>query len=430
MPSLSDKVAFNTLVQIAAKIITVSLTLFTTIILTGYLGKEGFGNYIYIITLVVMFGAIADWGTVTIGVRESAKETKNQGRALANILVLRLGLSFFAGLLMIIFSFFLGFQRAMLIGSLILLANSLKASFGIVFQTKLKMEKLAMADIIIGVLILFLSWLAVERGLGLVELILAFLIATIVGVIIAGFFAFKTTSFDFSLDRPFITRLAKESLPMGAILLMFTADNKIDTVMLGILKGSGSVGIYGIAYRVYDVLILGAAYLMNVLLPILSQYHQDKIKLRTIYQRTFDVLLLIGVGAGVLAYFASPLIVRVLTQQRFADFFDSVLVLRLLIPAMVLAYFNHLTGYTIVALGKQRPYFLVALSALIFNLSANLILIPRFSYFGAATVTILTEALVLLITTIFVFRILKFLPSLISFPKTAVQLIKQKGKIF
>jgi O-antigen/teichoic acid export membrane protein len=83
-----------------------------------------------------------------------------------------------------------------------------------------------------------------------------------------------------------------------------------------------------------------------------------------------------------------------------------------------------------VALGKQRPYFLVAMAALLFNVMANLIMIPLWSYYGAAVVTILTEGLVLVITSFFIFRLLGIVPSLKKFPGTLVQLFKEKGKVF
>jgi len=104
--------------------------------------------------------------------------------------------------------------------------------------------------------------------------------------------------------------------------------------------------------------------------------------------------------------------------------------LRILSLAIFLSYFNHLTGFTIVALGKQRLYFSVALAALAFNVLLNLLVIPKFSYYGAAGVTILTETLIFFITLFFVFRLLKKFPSPFHFPKTLVQLIKQRGRIF
>ena len=438
---LSQKVALNTFIQIASKIITVGFALLTTILLIGYLGKEGYGDYIYIITLAIIFGSLADWGTATIGVREVAREKENQGKLLGNVFILRLGLSFLAIVLLFAFSFFLPIQtqnplllRKMIkIATLIVFLVATKASFGIIFQSRLEMQKAAVADIATSLLIFFFSWYVVRGGLGLGPLVWAVVWASGVAVVIAGILALKTARYVFRIDKKIMVELIRESLPMGAILLMFTMDNKIDTVMLGAIKGSGAVGIYAIPYRIYDVLILGAAFLMNALLPVISQYsdlERWKDKLRQIYQKAFDVLFLMGSAGLVFILIFAPLLVRFLTWQRFGEFGDSVTVLRILVLAMFIAYFNHLTGYTIVALGKQRPYFFVALLALIFNVAANLIVIPRFSYYGAAGITVLTEGLVLIVTTIFIFRLLKIIPSPARFPKTLVEIFKTRAKIF
>lgn len=439
--NLSQKVAFNTAVQIFSKIITVGFTLLTTILLTGYLGKEGYGDYMFVITLAVIFGSLADWGTVTIGVREVVKEKENQGKLLANIFVLRLLLSIVAVGLLLVTSFFLPLQsrnpillrKVIKIAGLIVFLVATKASFGIIFQSKLQMHKSAVADITTSLLIFLFSWYVVKGGLGLGPLIWSVIWATGVAALIAGVLALKTVRYVFFLDKKIITKIIRESLPMGAILLMFTADNKIDTVMLGSLKGSGPVGIYALSYRVYDVLILGAAFFMNALLPIISQYAdlgKWRDKMQQIYQKSFDILFLMGMGVGGLILVFAPLTVQILTQQRFFEFTDSVLVLRILTLAMFIAYFNHLTGYTIVALGRQRPYFWIALGSLIFNVTANLLVIPRFSYYGAAWVTVLTEGLVLITTTIFIFRLLKIIPSVSNFPKTFLEIFKTRAKIF
>lgn len=439
--NLSQKVALNTAVQIISKIITVGFALLTTILLTGYLGKEGYGDYIYIITLAIIFGSLADWGTATIGVREVAKAKENQGKLLGNVFILRLGLSFLAIVLLFAFSFFLPIQtqnplllrRMIRIATLIVFLVATKASFGIIFQSRLEMQKAAIADVVTSLLIFSFSWYVIQKGLGLGPLVWAVVWASGVAVVIAGILALKTARYVFRIDKKIMMELIRESLPMGAILLMFTMDNKIDTVMLGAIKGSGAVGIYAIPYRIYDVLILGAAFLMNALLPVISQYsdlERWKDKLRQIYQKAFDILFLMGSAGLVFILIFAPLLVRFLTWQRFGEFGDSVTVLRILVLAMFIAYFNHLTGYTIVALGRQRPYFFVAFGALIFNVMANLIAIPRFSYYGAAGVTVLTEGLVLVITSIFIFRLLKMIPSPVEFPKTIVEIFKTRAKIF
>jgi len=439
--SLSQKVALNTIVQIVAQAVTVIFGFLTMVILTRSLGSEGYGNYMYILTLVVLFGGFADWITATIVVREAAKDEKRQNLILSNIFLIRLFLALLGGLVMILSSFYLPLKntdqllvrQGILFGSLILFLFALKASFGIIFQTKLQIYKLAIADITASILIFFLSWLFVKQNLGLVYLIIAVVLANVVAVALAAILAVKTIRFDFRFQWSLVKVFLKESLPMGAILLLLTLDNKIDTVMLGLMKGSSAVGIYAVAYRFYDVLILGAAYLMNSLLPVLSRYansqkRQGRIKF--IYQKSFDVLLTLGLLVAFLAFSSASLLVKLITQERFTEFFGSTIVIRILSLAIFLSYFNHLTGYTIVALGKQRWYFSVASSALVFNALANFFVIPQFSYYGAAIVTVLTEGLVLLITSFFVHRLIKVTPTLTEFPKTIVALIKHKGKIF
>jgi len=439
--NLSQKVAFNTVVQFATKAITVIFGLLVTILLTNYLGREGFGDYMYVIALAIIFGAFADWGTATIGAREAAKERRKESRALANIFLVRLAFSIVAGLMMALAAMVIPLQttnplvvrKAIMLGSLILILNTIRASILVIFQTKLQLQKQSIVDITVSILILLISLFFVWQGMGIIPLIGAVVLANLVGIIIGFFLAMRTIKFDWQLDKKFVKHLLIESFPMGAILLIFTIDNKIDTVMLGSIKGSGAVGIYAVAYRIYDVLVLGAAYFMIALFPILSR-HSNLAKwgnkLRKIYQKSFDFLFLMGLIIVVSVWFFAPLAVKIIAQRRLVEFSDSILVLRILGFALFLAYLNHLTGYTIVALGKQRRYFFIALGALVFNVIANALVIPRYSYYGAATVTILTEGLVLITTSIFIFRLLKIIPSPFKFPRTVIDFIKNRGRVF
>jgi len=440
---LSQKVAFNTLAQIVAKIITVFFGLLTMVILTRYLGREVYGQYMYVITLVVLFGSIADWGTATIGVREAAKQKQkeDQNKILVNVFLLRIFLSLGAAILMILAAFLLPIKgnqewlirQGVVLGSLILFLFAIKASLGMIFQTKLQMQKTAIGEIVGSILVFLITWLFIFYQFNLIPLISAVFLANLVSVALLLILVKQVIKLRLVWDRAVIKKVLGESFPMGAILMMLTIDNKIDTVMLGSLKGSGAVGIYALSYRIYDVLILGAAYLMNALLPVLSQYadlDRWREKIKRIYQKSFDVLLLMGVIVLVGVLIGAPLIIKIITQNRFGEFFDAVGVLRLLSLAIFFSYFNHLTGYTVVALGRQRLYFFVAFLALAFNIVVNFLVIPRFSYFGAAVTTILTEGLVLIITTFFIFRLVGIFPSLTSVFKTTKKLILKKGRIF
>jgi O-antigen/teichoic acid export membrane protein len=147
---LSQRVALNTIIQIVTKFITVCFGLSLTILLTSFLGRDGYGSYMYVLTLVTIFGSFSDWGTATIGVREASSFKEKQDKILVNIFFLRLVLALLGSLLMIAAASWMPFgmsdsliiRQGLFIGSIILILFAIKASFGLIFQTKMQMQKL------------------------------------------------------------------------------------------------------------------------------------------------------------------------------------------------------------------------------------------------------------------------------------------------
>ena len=58
---MKKTVAYNTLVQLAAKIISMGLTLITTVLITRALGKEGYGQFSIMQTLPALFFILSDF---------------------------------------------------------------------------------------------------------------------------------------------------------------------------------------------------------------------------------------------------------------------------------------------------------------------------------------------------------------------------------
>jgi O-antigen/teichoic acid export membrane protein len=377
----------------------VSFALLTTILLTGYLGKEGYGQYMYVITLAVLFGNLADWGTGMIGVRELAKTAK-QEESLGQILGLRLGLAVMAAAVLGGWSW---------VAAVLVFLTGMRSSLGLIFQARLKTQWLVPAEIVSGGLTLALTYFFVQRQMGLTAMLAAVMAAGLAAVLVNGVLAGREIKISWQFNWRKWRVLLIEALPMGAILWLFTAVNKVDTLILAQLKGVAAVGIYALTYRVYDVLILGAAYLMNSFLPLMVQEYQRKdgqIKIGKMVKRGIRIL---AVGGGVMligVLITAPWLIQILTQKRFGEFTEAVGVLRILAVAIFLAYFNHLTGYTLVALSQQKKYLKVPILALIFNIGLNFLLIPKYSYWAAAWVTVATEGLVLIVTARYLYKIL------------------------
>ena len=411
MTALSHKIAWNTLVQMGGKVATTALGVIITILLTRYLGPAGFGAFTFILVFVTMFGSLADWGMTLITVREASKNPTggNAAEIIGNILIIRLLLAVLAAAVAIVvinfFSADFSIKILVAVASLSLIASSLKTSFQIIFNVKLRMENSALSDFSANFLTLLVVLLVINFKLGLTGVVLAYLAGDFLAALVAAFLGFRLLPLKFSLVHPQTKYLLLESLPMGAILVTFTIYNRIDTVILSHFKGQESVGLYGAAYRIYEVLTLGAAYFANALLPLISKLAQmDKQKLAQVYRKSFVILLILGILVATINFIFAPLGIALIAGDKFAG---SVPALQILSLALVVSYFNHLNGYTLIALGKQWYSFIIAIGALTLNIILNWIFIPTYSYYAAAFITFITEGVIVLATLLILHKTIK-----------------------
>jgi len=84
------------------------------------------------------------------------------------------------------------------------------------------------------------------------------------------------------------------------------------------------------------------------------------------------------------------------------------------------SFLNSVMIYTIIAAGEQRRLIKPYIWAVIFNIVANVLIIPRFSFWGAAVITVLTELWVLVFSAYIVAKYLKLTASWTVFSKTAI----------
>lgn len=436
MSSLSHKIARNTVVQILGKGATTTLGVLITIILTRYLGPTGFGTFTFILVFATIFGTFADWGLSLITVREASQNEPLAPDIIGNVLVVRLILAVIAaGVAILVSQIFPQVLPAypqikllILIATIMVIAGSLKTSFQIVFNVKLKMENWALSELSANVVILAATLLLVYLHIGLTGVIVAYVAGDIAAATVAGLLGFRLLPLKITFLRPDTKYLLWEALPMGTILVLFTVYNRIDTVILSYFKGTTAVGYYGAAYKVYEVLTLGAAYFANSILPIISNLaNTDRARLGQIYRKSFVILLGMGLIVSLTNFLLAPLGIFVIAGPKFAG---SVWALQILSLALIASYFNHLNGYTIIALGKQWYSLGIALVALIVNIALNIFFIPLYSYPAAAAITFITEALIVILSMAVIKKELHTLPHPSDIITVSKELITKRGQIF
>lgn len=422
------KIVFNTAAQAIGRVVILLISLLTTAVLTRSLGVEGYGSYAFITAFVLLFATVSDWGTNVIAVREASQKKESRPVVFGATTLFRLGLSgiavFLLNLVIRLNPEWQGLVVPATIGSLVLLVLSIKTSVGIVFQVLLRYEFAVMVEIFSSLIFLSLVLLSVSIKAGLLGVMFSWFAATTSASLAGLVFARRLSAISWILDKKVVKRIFWQAAPAGMLFLFFNLYNRIDTVILQYFKGPEAVGIYSLSYKVFDNLVLGAAFLMNSMFPLLSSSFAKGARNKNAlnyYQKAFDLLLIGAVFVSLALFFLAPLVIEALGGR---EFLPSVSVLRILTLAVFVAYFNHLTGYSLIALGRQRVSMFIALGALVLNVVANLIFVPLFSYTAAAWITVATEGFVLLLSTVVIKRILGTFPKPFSFFKTWTALVK------
>lgn len=424
------KIAANTLSQILGKIGTLLFSLLTTSLLAQSLGVEGYGQYTFITALVLLFGTTSDWGTQIITVREASKQKDKQNEIFGTAIILRLALALVSfsvlNLLVRFNSSWANLSTPITIASFILFFVSVKTSLGAIFQTFFKLGKAAVLEVFLALIFLLLVFVSLKSNLGLSGVMVSWIVATSLSVFLGFYFVSKITTISWKFNKQVAKSLLWESFPAGALFLFFNIYDRLDILVLEHFKGLEIVGIYGLPYKIYGNLTMGAAFLMNSLFPVFSEEFSkkgDKKTLQNYYQKTFDVIFASGLVVSFVFFALAPIIIFLLGGK---NYMESVGLLRILIFANIISYVNHLTGFSLIAFGKQKSSLLIATAALIFNAVTNWVLVPIFSFYASAVLTVATEGLVLVLSMVVVWKTIGIVPSPLLFPKTVCGFLKEK----
>jgi len=120
----------------------------------------------------------------------------------------------------------------------------------------------------------------------------------------------------------------------------------------------------------------------------------ENVGAKNIFKLSAGVLLVSGITMMLGVWIFAPIMVQILAGAQFEA---SVGILRILMVALVFAYMGHLVGFTLISKEGQKEMLGMGAIILIFNFVGNLVAIPRFGISGAAVVTLLTEALSLVL---------------------------------
>jgi len=252
---------------------------------------------------------------------------------------------------------------------------------------------------------------------------LALLSSVILGTILLFFLSrgqlkmmIKTNSDSFNYSD-----LIKDGIILGGVTFLWLIYFRIDSVMLGLMKGDFEVGIYNVAYRIMEGLFFIPSIVMMVSFPRLARNE----RFNDIFWKLLFILGSIGLVISATLYLFAPSLI-VLIYGR--EFLGSIKVLQTLSLVIFPVFLGHLTTQSLIALDLSRLYLFVAFMGTLLNISLNYFLIPPLGAVGASWATLLTEIMVMLLCGYFVWKRRPDILSLSSLATTIKELVSPLGK--
>ena len=392
------RVAKNSLLPMAANLTSRIVDFAFAIIIVRLLGPVGQGKFALAIVFIGYFDLFTNFGLDMLLTREIARQRDKANYYLNNSIALRLILWLLSLPLIAAYLYVMKLPMdttiTIIVFAVSLVPSNLAKAVSSVFYGFEKMEFTAAVTVITTVLNAVFRAIVLLAGMGIIGLAWASVFSN-VGTMLVFFYALYTQLFRpwIQVDGKAMRWMLVESYPLLMNHLLATVFFRIDALLMRPLLGNAAdaaLGYYSTAYKFIDGLNIIPSYLTVAVFPVMSRYAQGAgDALRRSYIMTLRLLLLIALPVSVGTCLLADRIILLAFGPKMLP--GSGEALAILIWFLPFSFINSVTQYALVAVNQQRFLTRAFLIGAGFNIVANLILIPRYSFIGAAVTTVLSE---------------------------------------
>lgn len=377
-----------------------------SIVLSPYvhktLGPANLGKITFVSSIISYFSLLASNGIGAYAVREGSKLRENKSK-LSNFIDQMFSLRFlstFVSYLLLLITFFL--WKRLREHSVLLFFSSLSIFFSAIscewlFRIFENYRFLSFKSILTNALTLILVLVFVKQNSDYIKYAFIMMLTDgllcIVSFLIIRNYADPHISFaniDYSNHIRPITILFLNYL----VSIIYTSS---DITLLGIMKDSASVGIYGSTVNIYNTIKDIIVSFIVTSVPRLSHAAglSDKMHFNLLAEKVYISLITLVLPSAVGLFLISKNVLLLFTSIEFLEGNGCLRILSITLLFSVVARF--LTTCLLIPLHKEKIVLISSTLASVINFLLNLVLIPRFGIMGTAFTTLLSEMFIVLV---------------------------------
>lgn len=390
------------IILLAASVGRLLLSLIITVFLARILSPADYGFFAFVSAILVMAHDLVDLGTGNVTAREVAR---NPGRERPILESLLGGRRFISGImaaacLVLALAHRDISQRLMLSVVAVVLWSMYLSALTTVFQVRQNHDRPALLAVgaqlllLLGSMVLFLF-----KAAGLMYVLLAVVREVVIllgnkvlACRLLGYRPVPKTSLEDT------KRFFGQAAVFGLAALFYNLYFHNGTFLVWLLRSEREAGAFAAAFRLIQPLLSLSWVLMIPLVPVLARISVGD---RFLFSKQVPVLLYIAFGIGsvsaVSGYILGPGCLELLYAGKFSTGeLSAVDAFRWLSLAFGVSCLNAVLVTVLLADGKEKDLLVLSLVGFLFNIAANLLLLPSEGFSAVAMVTAMTELLVCL----------------------------------
>lgn len=372
-----------------------ALSVASAAVLFRALGVEDSGRYVLAASIATVTIGLADAGLSAIATRELSVRDRSEREAfLRGLFGLRLLLSGVGVAAAIGYAAAAGFESVLIAGvglaALAALINSLQVALGAVLSVELRLGAVTAAELSRVVATTAGILLAAAVGAELLGFLANLVVAAVIGLVTALWLAGRSVPWRPAIDPAMWRSLLGIAVPFALAAAVGTLYVRIGVLLVDQLSTPTETGLFGISFRIVEVLFVVPQLMVGATFPILSRAaRDDATRLRYGVERQLAASVLAGTLLALTIGIGAPEILRVLAGAQ-AEPAESVLRWHALV--LLGSFVAATASFALLAVGRPRAVLAQTLSALVVSVLVSALLIPAHGADGAAIGAVAAEA--------------------------------------
>ncbi|MBI4406955.1 MAG: oligosaccharide flippase family protein [Candidatus Kerfeldbacteria bacterium] len=413
--TLSSVLAKNTTYLTISSIAQKALAFVWYVYVTQQLNEETLGEYTFAISFTSIFVIVMNFGFIPLLTRDGAKEPTKLQQTFNSIISTKLILTLVSiGLLIAVFQGLNYYNpqsqyTVMLVylATGIIIFDTFRSTIFAVLRAQQRMQYEAIGQFLYQVAVAVTGTICFAFGYKAGGLILAINVASILFLLYAIVILIKKTDIRWQWQWQWRTvwQLCLVAAPFALADIFFRLNGSIDTVMLKYLAGNRYVAWYNIAQKLTVTLSIIPGMFATAFFPVMSQaIAQSREALRDIFERSTSILFIFSAPLAIGSIVLAPSIINV----AFKSYPAAIPALQIFMVSLIFMFANYPIGNALNAANRQLLNTVNMLIALLFNIVLNVLLIPQYTYIGAAVAAVASTIALPLLGLPYIYQMTRF----------------------